>query len=119
MSKLININYLKIKNIKENILHISKRSMLKLNQKGMGTVEIIIIIAVLVALALLFKTFILDDGWSYDDRKRVSPQTIVNWYQDVGKWDVFFFFLFRRFTEIFNYFLNISHTEFFIKYPLC
>lgn len=42
-----------------------------------------------IAAELGFKTFILDDGWSYDDRKRVSPQTIVNWYQDVGKWDVF------------------------------
>ena len=32
----------------------------KIGDGGMGTVEIIIIIAVLVALALLFKTFIMD-----------------------------------------------------------
>lgn len=34
------------------------------------------------------KTLILDDGWCYDDAKRVSPKTIVNWYQDVGNWTV-------------------------------
>ena len=32
----------------------------KLGQDGMGTIEVIIIIAVLVALALLFKTFVMD-----------------------------------------------------------
>jgi len=48
MLNLITVNYLRVKNF------------FSMNQKGMGTVEIIIIIAVLVALALLFKTFILD-----------------------------------------------------------
>jgi alpha-galactosidase len=42
-----------------------------------------------IAAEMGFKTFILDDGWSYDDAKRVSPETIVDWYRDVGKWDVF------------------------------
>lgn len=42
-----------------------------------------------IAVQLGFKTFILDDGWSYDERKRVSPKSIVNWYQDVGRWDLF------------------------------
>lgn len=33
-----------------------KKNRKRLNKKGMGTVEIVIIIAVLVALALLFRT---------------------------------------------------------------
>lgn len=42
-----------------------------------------------VAARLGFKTFILDDGWSYDEMKRVNPQTIKTWYRDVGRWDAF------------------------------
>ena len=42
-----------------------------------------------IAADLGFGTFILDDGWSYDEAKRVNPTAIKNWYRDVGKWDVF------------------------------
>ena len=42
-----------------------------------------------LAADLGFGTFILDDGWSYDERKRVNPSTIVDWYRDTGKWDAF------------------------------
>lgn len=42
-----------------------------------------------IAAGLGFKTFILDDGWSYDDYKRDCPETIPTWYQDVGRWDSF------------------------------
>ncbi len=33
-----------------------------------------------------FKTFILDDGWCYDESKRVTPQTLPDWYADIGEW---------------------------------
>ena len=33
-------------------------------------------------------TFIVDDGWCYDEMKRVSPQTIDTWYDDIGDWKV-------------------------------
>lgn len=42
-----------------------------------------------IAAQLGFKTFILDDGWSYDESKRVNPVTLKTWYQDVGTWDTF------------------------------
>lgn len=42
-----------------------------------------------IAADLGFKTFILDDGWSYDEMKRVNPRTIRTWYRDTGKWDSF------------------------------
>lgn len=42
-----------------------------------------------IAVDLGFGTFILDDGWSYDEAKRVSPETIKTWYRDVGAWDSF------------------------------
>jgi alpha-galactosidase len=42
-----------------------------------------------IAAELGFGTFILDDGWSYDEAKRVSPETIKTWYRDVGAWDAF------------------------------
>ena len=42
-----------------------------------------------IAADLGFGTFILDDGWSYDEAKRVSPETIKTWYRDVGAWDAF------------------------------
>lgn len=41
------------------------------------------------AAKLGFRTFILDDGWSYDELKRVNPESIQDWYRDVGKWDAF------------------------------
>ena len=42
-----------------------------------------------IAAKLGFCTFILDDGWSYDESKRVNPDSIREWYRDVGKWDGF------------------------------
>ena len=42
-----------------------------------------------IAAKLGFGTFILDDGWSYDESKRVNPDSIREWYRDVGKWDGF------------------------------
>ena len=42
-----------------------------------------------IAADLGFGTFILDDGWSYDESKRVNPETIKTWYRDVGRWDAF------------------------------
>ena len=42
-----------------------------------------------LAADLGFGTFILDDGWSYDEPKRVNPETIKTWYRDVGRWDAF------------------------------
>ena len=42
-----------------------------------------------IAAELGFGTFILDDGWSYDEAKRVNPETIKTWYRDVGRWDAF------------------------------
>ena len=42
-----------------------------------------------IAADLGFGTFILDDGWSYDEAKRVNPDTIKTWYRDTGRWDSF------------------------------
>lgn len=42
-----------------------------------------------IAAGLGFGTFILDDGWSYDEMKRVNPDTIKTWYRDVGEWTAF------------------------------
>lgn len=33
-------------------------------------------------------TFIVDDGWCYDEMKRVSPETIGPWYDDIGDWEI-------------------------------
>ena len=41
-----------------------------------------------IARELGFGTLIVDDGWCYDEYKRVSPRTIVNWYESVGDWNV-------------------------------
>ena len=38
--------------------------------------------------ALGFSTFIVDDGWCYDEFKRVTPETLVNWYNTIGDWEV-------------------------------
>lgn len=35
-----------------------------------------------------FKTLIIDDGWCYDDFKRVTPQTLEDWYSVVGDWEI-------------------------------
>ena len=42
-----------------------------------------------LAAEMGFSTFILDDGWSYDESKRVNPESIKEWYRDVGKWNEF------------------------------
>ena len=62
----LSLNYLRVRNF------------LKLNRKGMGTVEIIIIIAVLVALALLFKTFILDMSETIFDKIRDKTNAAID-----------------------------------------
>lgn len=42
-----------------------------------------------LAAELGFKTFILDDGWSYDEMKRVCPEKMAEgWYRDIGNWTV-------------------------------
>lgn len=75
MDNFMCINFLKVKNIKENLVRSMKRA---LNQNGMGTVEIIIIIAVLVALALLFKTFILDLSEGIFDKIKTKTNTAID-----------------------------------------
>ena len=40
------------------------------------------------ATAMGFGTFIVDDGWCFDDMRRVTPQTIGNWYERIGDWQV-------------------------------
>lgn len=39
-----------------------------------------------LAAELGFRTFIVDDGWCFDEKKRVSPETIKNWYENIGNW---------------------------------
>ncbi|MBQ4480170.1 MAG: alpha-galactosidase [Victivallales bacterium] len=41
-----------------------------------------------IALGLGFHTLIVDDGWCYPEYKRVSPETLPDWYQDIGDWEV-------------------------------
>lgn len=38
------------------------------------------------AAKLGFGTFIVDDGWCFDEAKRVSPATLPDWYRDIGDW---------------------------------
>lgn len=38
--------------------------------------------------ALGFSTLIVDDGWCYDEKKRVTPETLVNWYNTIGDWKI-------------------------------
>lgn len=35
-----------------------------------------------------FGTFIVDDGWCFDDFKRVCPETIGSWYERIGDWEI-------------------------------
>lgn len=35
-----------------------------------------------------FRTLIVDDGWCYDEWKRVSPKTIKDWYAPIGDWKI-------------------------------
>ncbi len=42
-----------------------------------------------LAAALGFRTFIVDDGWSYEEMKRVCPEKLAEgWYRDIGNWTV-------------------------------
>ena len=38
--------------------------------------------------ALGFSTLIVDDGWCYDESKRVTPETLLNWYNRIGDWEI-------------------------------
>lgn len=38
------------------------------------------------ASELGFKTLIIDDGWCFDEKKRVSPETLTHWYEQIGDW---------------------------------
>jgi len=38
------------------------------------------------AARLGFGTFIVDDGWCFDENKRVTPATLTDWYRDIGDW---------------------------------
>lgn len=38
--------------------------------------------------ALGFSTLIVDDGWCYDEYKRVTPATLLNWYNTIGDWNI-------------------------------
>ena len=40
------------------------------------------------AARLGFGTFIVDDGWCFDESKRVTPQTLPDWYRDIGDWQL-------------------------------
>lgn len=40
------------------------------------------------ARALGFGTLIVDDGWCYDEFKRVTPETLENWYNTIGDWNI-------------------------------
>ena len=39
------------------------------------------------ASELGFGTFIVDDGWCFDEAKRVTPETLPDWYRDIGDWE--------------------------------
>ena len=41
-----------------------------------------------LAVPLGLRTLIIDDGWCYDQMKRVSPKTIADWYSQIGEWEV-------------------------------
>ncbi len=41
-----------------------------------------------LASELGFGTFIVDDGWSYDRAKRVRPENVATWYEEIGPWRV-------------------------------
>lgn len=46
-----------------------------------------------------FKTFILDDGWCIDTHKKVSPETISEWYNEIGTWT----FSNKKFSDVKNH----------------
>lgn len=68
------INNLKrLKNIIINFI----KSFIK-EESGMGTIEIIIIMAVLVALALIFRTFIMDLASTIFDKIKEKTDAAIN-----------------------------------------
>lgn len=77
MCEFFCVRYLKIKNTKNSVMHRIK-DFFSLDKQGMGTVEIIIIVAVLVALALLFKTFILDMSSDIFDKIKSKTDAAIN-----------------------------------------
>ncbi len=40
------------------------------------------------AAELGFGTFIVDDGWSYNTSRRVTPESVTTWYDEIGPWKV-------------------------------
>jgi alpha-galactosidase len=40
------------------------------------------------AAELGFGTYIIDDGWCFDELKRVTPETLRDWYEMIGDWEV-------------------------------
>ena len=51
---------------------------LKKDESGMGTLEVIIIIAVLVALALVFRNFIMDMAGMIFDKIKAKTDSTIN-----------------------------------------
>lgn len=49
-----------------------------LDESGMGTLEVIIIIAVLVALALVFRNFIMDLAGTIFDKIKAKTDSTIN-----------------------------------------
>ncbi len=41
-----------------------------------------------LAASLGCGTFIVDDGWCYDEMKRVNPTTLATWYDEIGDWEL-------------------------------
>ena len=41
-----------------------------------------------IAADLGFKTLIIDDGWCFDAMRRVTPETLVTWYELIGDWEM-------------------------------
>lgn len=68
------VNYLN--QFKNKIFRFFK-SFLK-EESGMGTIEIIIIMAVLVALALIFRTFIMDLSSTIFDKIKEKTDAAIN-----------------------------------------
>lgn len=41
-----------------------------------------------LAAELGFGTLIIDDGWCFDEMKRVTPTALTNWYEMIGDWEL-------------------------------
>lgn len=77
MYNFLCLHYLVLKNMKKTIENRIK-CFFCLGKQGMGTVEIIIIVAVLVALALLFKNFILDMSSDIFDKIKSKTDAAID-----------------------------------------